>query len=100
MRTNNYKRMLDFIENDSFQVQILGHSCGLSDRTLLNTIFEHDNCKSIKVFYHEYQGENGLTDNLSDIEKNISRHFHNKPLMRSKLVNRELCKALPQMEAQ
>jgi hypothetical protein len=35
---------------DSFQVLIMGHSCGLSDRTLLNIVFEHNNCRSIKVF--------------------------------------------------
>ena len=34
-------------------VHIMGHSCGISDRLLLNTIFEHDHCKTISIFYHE-----------------------------------------------
>ncbi|MEN9908525.1 MAG: hypothetical protein RLZZ540_1674 [Bacteroidota bacterium] len=54
LQNSNYKSLLDFVESDQkFQVYIMGHSCGLSDRTMLNTIFEHPNCISIKVFYHE-----------------------------------------------
>ena len=59
--TRNYRRLLEFIESGIYQVFIMGHSCGNSDRTLLNTLFEHDNCASIKVYY--WQQENG-SDNL------------------------------------
>ena len=38
-QTDHYKRLLEFIESDNFQVFIFGHSCGISDRTMLNTIF-------------------------------------------------------------
>src|SRR5690606_31984960 len=51
-KTSNYHNLVRFIEADDFQVYILGHSCGLSDRTMLNMIFEHPQCKSIKLFYH------------------------------------------------
>jgi hypothetical protein len=73
----------------------MGHSCGLSDRVLLNTVFEHKNCKSIKIFFHEQ--ENGI-DNYTDIVQNISRHFDDKKLMRSKIVNKLLCEPLPQTQ--
>ncbi|WP_157814140.1 AbiH family protein [Olleya sp. Bg11-27] len=92
--TDNYRQLFDFIESNEFQVQIMGHSCGISDRTLLNAIFENENCKSIKVFYHKY-GEQ--KDNYSDIVRSISRHFNNKLLMRNKVVNKTLCKELPQL---
>ena len=36
----NYRRLLSYIESDDFQIYIMGHSCGNSDRTLLNTLFE------------------------------------------------------------
>ncbi len=71
----------------------MGHSCGLSDRTLLNTIFEHKNCRSIKIFFHKK--EDG-TDNYTDIIQNISRHFNDKKLMRAKVVNKSLCSPFPQ----
>lgn len=96
LQSSNYKRLLDFVESDQkFQVYIMGHSCGLSDRTMLNTIFEHPNCISIKVFYH--QKENGI-DNYTEIIQNISRHFNKKKLMREKIVNKTLCQPLPQIQ--
>lgn len=90
-QNSNYKYLLNFIDSEKFQVYIMGHSCGLSDRTLLNTIFEHNNCRSIKVFY--YQREDG-TDNYTEIIQNISRHFNKKKLMREKIVNKSLCQPL------
>lgn len=98
LQNSNYKMLLDFIDGNKFQVLIMGHSCGLSDRTLLNTVFEHDNCRSIKVFYHEIADVNDkvLKDNYTEIIQNISRHFNDKKLMREKIVNKTLCKPLPQ----
>jgi len=83
--TDNYKKLLSFLNIDKYQILILGHSCGNSDRTLLNTIFEHENCVSIKPYYFQ---EN-KTDNYSDIVRNISRSFTNKKSMRDKVVNKK-----------
>ena len=55
---------MEFIALGPYQVFIMGHSCGNSDRTLLNTLFEHDNCLSIKVFYRQYKDG---TDNYIDL---------------------------------
>lgn len=89
--TPNYRRMLEFIASDVFQVCIMGHSCGNSDRTLLNTIFEHKNCVSIKPYY--YIKEDG-TDNYSELVQNISRNFKDKRLMRNRVVNKEYCETI------
>lgn len=97
---SNYKKLFDFLEDSIFQVQIMGHSCGLSDRTLLNAIFEHRNCKSIKVFYHKYDNPtvDGEKDNFTQIVRNISRQFNQKTMMREKIVNKDLCQELPQLK--
>ncbi|PTX64001.1 abortive infection AbiH-like protein [Kordia periserrulae] len=94
-QNSNYKDVLRYIDSEKFQVIIMGHSCGLSDRVLLNTIFEHDNCRSIKVFYH--QKEDG-TDNYTETIQNISRHFKDKQLMRTKIVEKTLCEPMPQLQ--
>lgn len=88
--TDNYKRMLNFISSDKYQIIILGHSCGNSDRTLLNTLFEHENCVSIKPYYHRYKDKatGEIKDNYSDIVRNISRNFTDKKSMRDKVVNK------------
>ncbi|WP_281238550.1 AbiH family protein [Flavobacterium praedii] len=100
LQNSNYNDLLRYIDSEKFQVLIMGHSCGLSDRTLLNTIFEHNNCRSIKVFYHERKDENGkvINDNYTEIIQNISRHFNKKKLMREKIVNKTLCQPLPQIK--
>lgn len=91
LETGNYKSLLNFIESGFYEIFIFGHSCGISDRTLLNTMFEHDNCASIRVFYHER--ENG-SDNYSDLVRNISRNFNDKAKMRDRVVNKRSCKKL------
>ena len=81
-KNSNYHNLIRFISSDNYQVYILGHSCGLSDRTMLNMIFEHDNCKSIKIFYHGTSEKN----NHTELTQEISRHFHNEGKMRERIV--------------
>ena len=91
LETDNYRKMLEFIESAPYQVCIMGHSCGNSDRTLLNTLFEHRNCVSIKPYY--YKKKDG-TDNYLDLVQNISRNFNDMKLMRDRVVNKKYCKPL------
>lgn len=51
--SSNYKKLKSFIKKKQYEVYILGHSCGSSDKTLLNEIFENELCKSIRIFYHQ-----------------------------------------------
>lgn len=95
LNTPNYHNLLRFLEADNFQVFIYGHSCGLSDKTMLKQIFEHENCKSIKIFY--YKNQTGW-DDFEEKTMEISRHFDNKGLMRKLIVNREFSEAIPQQE--
>ena len=89
----NCRNLLTFIESAPYQVYIMGHSCGVSDRTLLNTLFEHPNCMSIKPFY--YVNEQGQ-DNYIEIVQNISRNFNDPKKMRDRVVNKTYCQPLPQ----
>lgn len=91
LETRHYKDMLEFLMSAPFQVLIMGHSCGNSDRTLLNTVFEHENCVSIKPFYHKW--EDG-SDNYLELVQNISRNFTNMRLFRDRVVNKEQCKTM------
>lgn len=92
-KTSNYHNLVRFIDSDDFQVYILGHSCGLSDRTMLNMIFEHSQCKSIKIFYHGTEEKN----NYTALTHEISRHFKNKGEMRKKIVPFDKSIAMPQV---
>ncbi len=95
LESDNYRKMLEFIESAPFQVCIMGHSCGNSDRTLLNTLFEHRNCVSVKPYY--YIDKNGK-DNYLDLVQNISRNFTDMKLMRDRVVNKTYCEPLTKDE--
>lgn len=91
LETRHYHDMLEFLMSAPFQVLIMGHSCGNSDNTLLNTVFEHENCVSIKPFYHKW--EDG-SDNYLELVQNISRNFTNMRWFRDRVVNKEQCKTM------
>ena len=91
LESSNYRSVLSFVDAAPFQVCIMGHSCGNSDRTLLNTLFEHRNCISIKPYY--YIKENG-EDNYLELVQNISRNFTDMKLFRDRVVNKEYCEPL------
>jgi hypothetical protein len=91
LESANYRDVLSFMESAPYQIYIMGHSCGKSDRTLLNTLFEHKNCISIKPFY--YKKEDG-TDNYLELAQNISRNFKDMKLMRDRVVNKTYCETI------
>lgn len=91
-RRSNYRQLLSFLDSGEYQVCIYGHSCGLSDRVMLNEIFEHKNCHSIRVYFYKNEKEY--------IEKtmNISRHFNSNKLMRQKIINFNPKNKIPQIK--
>lgn len=94
-KTDNYQRVIRFVEQGDFTVKVLGHSCGLSDRILLNTIFEHTNCKAIKIYYYE---KSSTENDYFEKTQEISRHFRAsmKGEMRKKIVSFENSTPMPQ----
>lgn len=94
--TPNYRLISDFIDKLEFDVYVLGHSCGSSDKVLLKAIFDNINCKEIKILHHEK--ENGSNDFI-DIYQNISRCFSkdNRHSFRRKTINYSKTNCMPQM---
>lgn len=93
LESDNYRKLLSFIESEPYQILIMGHSCGNSDRTLLNTLFEHKNCVSIKPYYYKWGGGE-KDDNYIELVQNISRNFTDMKLMRDRVVNKTYCEPL------
>lgn len=91
-QSQNYRNLLRFVNSNEYQVCIYGHSCGLSDRVMLNEIFENVKCKSIKIYY--YENERDYINKTME----ISRHFKDNNLMRQKIVNFNLENLIPQLK--
>lgn len=86
-KTSNYQDVIKFLSSTNYEVHIMGHSCGLSDRLLLKRIFENKYCYKINIYYYE------ITENESDyINKymDISRHFSidKKEIMRERITTK------------
>ncbi|WP_272151855.1 AbiH family protein [Tenacibaculum aiptasiae] len=96
-RTNNYHKLLSVLDSKEFEVFIIGHSCGLSDRTLLKTMFEHDNCLGIKNFHYK---EGRKEEEEEDFYKrmDISRHFTDKIKMRERVLPLDRTAKIPQVK--
>jgi hypothetical protein len=94
-QANNYRKLIELIDAAPFKTYIVGHSCGMSDRILLNEIFEHPNCKQIEIFYHR---RNDGSDNFKEITQEISHHFkpHNKNLFRRRVKDKDPRNFIPQ----
>lgn len=89
-KTRNYRNLTRFINSGAFDVCIMGHSCGLSDRLLLNSIFEHNNCHEIKIFYYEKSdGKNDFFEKTQEISRHFRPEFKNE--MRKKIIPFDDC---------
>lgn len=91
LSNDNYKMALGLLELEkNIKVEIIGHSCGMTDKTLLKTIFEHPNVSNIEYKYHsesKYYYENIY---------NMSRIFSDNSLMRKKVIDFRNTSNIPQ----
>ena len=87
---NRRRRLGLFLEATRFQVDIIGHSCGLSDGVLLNFIFEHPYCIQIIYHYHE-----DIQDHKNKM-MNIYRHFNDPQLFQKRVIDFETSEKCPQ----
>ena len=92
LESDNYRRLMEFVESEPYQIIIMGHSCGYSDGILLHTLFEHRNCISIVPYY--YFDKENKEDHHLELIQSISHNFTDKILMRDRVVNKEFCEPL------
>jgi hypothetical protein len=78
-RNKKYQDLLGFINKGDYDIYIIGHSCSVTDRTLLNMLFENDACKKIHVYHY-----NGINSYLTTAY-NIARNFNDKVRLRQVL---------------
>jgi hypothetical protein len=93
--SNNYTHLKEYLEKDYFEVLLFGHSCGLSDRTTLSRIFNHRNCRLIKIFH--YQNNEGKSNYLELVQE-ISRHFPDKELFEDRVAPFDSESRMPQWD--
>jgi len=72
--SDGFQKLSRFINvpHETYDVHILGHSCGLSDRTLLREVLENPNCA--KIFIHYFPDRKDFTRKATE----LTRHFTDK----------------------
>lgn len=106
LQNSDYYDLIRFTNSGPYQILVLGHSCGLSDRTMLKELFENENCLSIKPLYYQWTEvyeEDGEQKEISrndyfDKVMEISRHFSVNGMMRKKVVSFDKCEPMPQIK--
>jgi hypothetical protein len=90
LQLEEYHKLIRFIESGNsggklgYHVNIMGHSCGISDRVLLNRIFSPVTCHKINIFY--YKMPDGK-DDFFEKTQNISRHFNKEHKRNMEIIN-------------
>lgn len=86
LMTENYRKLFALLEQADvrFRVYILGHSLGISDRLLLNSLFEHKKTDLIKIYFYEEESGNDYFYKTQE----LSRHFklNQKHEMRKRVI--------------
>ncbi len=89
-KATNLRELKRFAISAPYQLYIMGHSCGYSDKSLLQFLFENRNCVSIKPFY--YTKSDGTT-NYTEIRNNIRRILLNEDLVSDLVVIQNECES-------
>lgn len=77
---NIYQQLFFELQKQEYDVVVIGHSLGLSDKLLLESIFENEYCKAIHLTHTG--GESHFNKRIA-----LSRHFKDKKIFRHKLMN-------------
>ncbi|MEM9549382.1 MAG: AbiH family protein, partial [Bacteroidota bacterium] len=90
MMDNKYAQFIsDINQKKDFDVFVIGHSLGLTDKTLLQEIFDHPNCKNIHLLKRR-DLENDLTKQKQEFKKlimSITRIMKKESDVRKKVSN-------------
>jgi hypothetical protein len=106
LQNTNLKILMNFLDGHNgnisrqFDIHLIGHSCGNSDRALFNMIFEHPNLykNGIKIHLADYEDEESKRLYYEDISIQISRTLNESGSVRTKLLNYQDCLTMPSVE--
>ena len=72
-KDSKYDELKTFLDSNKYEVWIIGHSCGISDKTIFSEILENVNCESIRIFHYSKVNPKGeFHDKSIEIMKSFS----------------------------
>lgn len=89
-RTANEALLTKYLNHKQINVLILGHSCGLSDKLILNQILTHEHVETIRTFYFEKY------ENYFDTAVNIDRIMNDDEKFKKRVIDFSRSSRMPQ----
>ncbi|WP_370424832.1 AbiH family protein [Tenacibaculum dicentrarchi] len=100
LKSKNYRKVLNQLATfDKYDVLVIGHSLGGTDKTILKTILDDDSCQNIELLkrsdfdtderYKELnlvEKEQLKADNLFELYANLARIFDSEASLREKVI--------------
>ncbi|MBE7645867.1 AbiH family protein [Tenacibaculum finnmarkense] len=101
LKSKNYRKVLNQLATfkDGYDVLVIGHSLGGTDKTILKTILDDDSCENIELLkrsdfdtderYEELnlvEKEQLKADNLFELYANLARIFDSEASLREKVI--------------
>lgn len=72
---STYRDFMNFIDSYEFEVHCMGHSLGLTDRSLLKPVFNNKNCKKVYLYCQDNPTEDTIIERFETSVRRLSRHF-------------------------
>lgn len=80
-----------FIDSGIFDLDIIGHSCGLSDKHIFKLVVENQNCRS--AYCYHYTDGDGYND-FEDKFRLLTGYFGIQSRLIDKIQSRDLCRSM------
>ncbi len=90
LRDSNYQNLINHIKGSfKYDVYVVGHSLGLTDKTLLSELFNNSNCNQIHLFKRlDYKSDNTkLYESFSTLSYAAARIIDKEEDARMKIIN-------------
>lgn len=83
LRKPYYNRLKSFLDSGDYEVKIIGHSCSLSDKVLLNQIFENKSCKKIELHHFTKKEVNSFFNDSINLSKNFNHKLNLRNIVKN-----------------
>ncbi|MBE7647928.1 AbiH family protein [Tenacibaculum finnmarkense] len=88
LKSKNYRKVLNQLAVfEKYDVLVIGHSLGGTDKTILKTILDTDSCENIELLKRsDLETEQLKEDNLFELYANLARIFDSEASLREKVI--------------
>ncbi|MBE7653497.1 AbiH family protein [Tenacibaculum finnmarkense] len=89
LKSKNYRKVLNQLATfDKYDVLVIGHSLGGTDKTILKTILDDNACQNIELLKRsDLENEQLKAANLFELYANLARIFDSEAFLREKVIS-------------